>query len=160
VFSSDSVVISTLPNGNLMSATIGGRPNPLTGVYEGCVDLIQLTPAPITLSQFTITSNGAAFNQVGCVPVDLAISLDHTEVIVKSADTWPDNPASPGADIVRVDLASGAAGPSFGGSDATVMAQDSIAAPASGFVSTLKRIVTVYEDTWSTVTHGFVHFAH
>ncbi len=160
VFSSDSVVISTLPNGNLMAATIGGRPNALTGVYEGCVDLIQLTPGPVSLVQFTITSNGAPFFNLGCVPLDLAISLDHTEVIVKSADAWGDSPASPGADIVRVNLASSTAGPSFGGSLATVMGQDSIAAPASGFVSTLKRIVTIYEDAWSAVTHGYVHIAH
>ncbi|MDP1795386.1 MAG: hypothetical protein Q8K63_14705, partial [Acidimicrobiales bacterium] len=157
VFSSDSVVISPPLNGMLMAATIGGRWNTLSSRYHGAVDLIDLAaPSPTLAVQVDIAPDPASPD--GCVPLDLAVSHDHTEVVIRSVD--PGNSSSPTpADLVRVSLTnlSGVINSRFGG-HGTVMGLDSLAVPASGGVNTVKRVLSIEQDPATTL--GFVHVAH
>jgi hypothetical protein len=140
--------------------TIGGAQLVVGGPYHGYVDLIDLlAPTPILNGQVSIDSNSGTTGD-GCVPLDLAVSSDHAEVVVRSADPYPDPNPSGGADLVRISLAS----PfpivlSYGG-NGILMGLDSLAAPAIGFVSVTKRIASISQDPTPVTNRGYVHIAH
>ncbi len=155
VFSSDSVMIAPPVNGTLMAATLGGWQD-ASSIWHGRVDVIDLALLSPTVTQVSIDSSGGP-TFPGCVPLDLAVSHDHTEVVVRSADPFPDTAPALGADLVRISLASPAITFSYGG-QGFVMGLDSIATQASGDVNTSKRVQSISHDPITNI--GYVHIAH
>ena len=152
VFCSDSSVIGSEQEGRLYGVTIGARFDVLTSKFVGAVDIIDLLASPPVVTQVAIVPD--ATDARGCVPLDLAISLDQKDVVVRSADTRnqaPNNVVNfqhtnePGPDLVRVPLAGGAL-TRFGGSG-TVFGLDSLGAPSLfGFVNTTRRLLSISQD--------------
>lgn len=161
VFSSDSVVIAPDPDltlNRVTAATIGGHD--VSGVFHGYVDIIDLSATPpVLLLQVDIAS--ASPLSPGCVPLDIALAFNHTEVVIRSADPYVDPPLSTiGADVVRVSLLA-----PFGfnfkyGGHGTVMGLDSLAAPVSGIVSTAKRVLSISQEPGTPSGPGYLHIAH
>ncbi len=159
VFSSDSVAIARpLTGGGLLAATIGGRQDTLTGLYHGYVDVIDLgaTP-PFLIKQTRIDSNPMA--EYGCVPLDLGVSHDQTEVVVRSADPYVDAPLAIGADLVRIHLSAATGFVAQYGGQGYCMGQDSLAIQTTGDINTTKRMMSISQDPTPSVDLGYVHIA-
>jgi hypothetical protein len=153
IFSSDAAVISPETNGQIFAATIGAQRvgNP----WNGYVDLIDLNAATLSVSQVSVAPN--AFAQFGCVPVDLAISANHSEVVVRSADPFVEVSPATGPDLVRITLAgTPAIFASYGGSG-TVMGLDSLAIQPLGFVAVAKRILSISEQEGTSTGNDYTH---
>ena len=144
VFSSDSVVIGIEQNGSLMAATIGGAWDALNSQWYGVVDIIDLLAAAPSVTPVSVVSNNPGLS--GCVPLDLAISFNQNDLVVRSADPLPEAPSATGPDLVRISLATGTFVRQYGGSG-IVMGLDSLAAPSlTGFVNTVRKVLSVSQD--------------
>jgi hypothetical protein len=159
IFSSDAAVIApetTDPITNqtfMFAATIGAYQDPTSGLWTGAVDLIDLNTAPLSVIQVPIAPNAAP----GCVPVDLAISANHAELVVRSADPNVEVSPATGPDLVRISLvATPAIVFSYGGRG-TVMGLDSLAAPQLGFVAVAKRILSISEQEGMSTGDDYTH---
>jgi hypothetical protein len=154
VFSSDSVVLGSEQNGALYGVTIGARLS--GGVLTGTVDVIDVLAASPTVVQVDILP--ATGDEVGCVPLDLAISFSQAEVVVRSTDTINQvAPTGDGPDLVRIPLAGGTV-VRFGGSG-TVFGLDSLATPPLlGYVNTVRRLMSISEDPFPSGL-DYTHFA-
>jgi hypothetical protein len=158
VFSSDSVALGIEQNGGLFGVTIGGTTDAF-GIYRGYVDIIDLGVTPPVVNQIAILPD-VADTFVGCVPLDLAIAFNQTDVVVRSADGWSQAAGFVGPDLTQIDLATGAVLKSWGG-NGICGATDALAVPSlSGFVNTARRIFSVSQRS---LTFGglpnFPHFA-
>jgi hypothetical protein len=161
IFSSDSVVISprspvaTVP---VMAATIGGYFDSVIQRWRGCVDLIDLSAIPLAVVQVDLPPDpGTAY--AGCVPVDLAMSASQTELVVRCADPGFSGMSPQESDVVVVQWA--VAPPSiltWYRGNGTVMGLDSLAAAATGLVSTVRCLQSISQDATSN-GYGYVHVA-
>ena len=147
-----------MTGGGLLAATIGGWYDNSTGLYSGFVDVIDLgATTPFLVKQTRIDSASTGGN--GCVPLDLGVSHDQTEVVVRSADPYADPLLAAGADLVRIQLtAAGGFVAQYGG-QGFCMGQDSLAIQTTGDISTTKRMMSISQDPTPTVNLGFVHIA-
>jgi len=153
VFSSDSVVIGSEQGGVLMAASIGGIDS--QGTFSGQVDLIDLLATTPAVTPVAIVSPSGTLG--GCVPLDLAISFNQNEVVVRSAERPTQLPSTPGPDLVRIALASGAFVQTYGG-DGVLMGLDSLATPSlTGFVNTARKLLSISEDPLTGL--DYVHVA-
>ncbi len=143
VFSSDSVMIGSEQNGSLYAVTIGARWDGSRFIsVADIIDLLATTPAVNSVD--INPQNGD--EERGCIPLDLAISFDQKDVVVRSTDTFDQSaPNGDGPDLAIITLASGAL-QRFGGSG-TVYGVDSLAAPSLfGYVRTNRRLMSISED--------------
>ncbi len=156
-FSSDSVAISTDQGGVLMAATIGGARNSSGLIFNGFVDLIRLAPT-VSIMQVPIVSD--LLSPMGCVPLDLSVSFNKTELVVRNSDPYflaPNGSASE-VDVLIIALFDDPAPvPMWQAGD--ILAQypgngyqlgmDSLATPGSGFLNTNKRILSITQDPFT-----------
>ena len=155
VFSSDAAVISPVAvSGYQFAATIGGQI--ISGIYHGYVDIVDLAVTPPALvGQVRIDSNAAT--TIGCVPLDLAISSDHAEVVVRSADPSPGTAPAAGADLVRISLSPSPAITFSYDGQGILMGLDSLAVPATGLINVTKRMLSIEQEPVSN--KGYAHVA-
>ena len=164
-FSSDSVVIGTMQDDNgqtrLMAVTIGAS-SPDTFSWQTAVDVLDLNAAvPSVLSQVIVNPNGT--ERGGCVPLDLAIGHNQTEVVVRSSDPLAEASGAAGPDLARITiLPVGSIGVihAYGG-NGSPFALDSLAVPPlSGLVNTTRRILSVSQDEYASPTgFDYIHIA-
>ena len=137
-----------------IAATIGGSAN-LLGNYQGHVDFIDLAAGTPTVTQQTIVSSSTGFG--GCVPLDLVLTRDKTQLVVRSADYFPDAPTASGVDLMCFSIATLNPIIQFGGTG-YVTGLDSVAAGNNGMPapSTQRRTTSISEDPASP-RDGKVH---
>lgn len=164
VFSSDSVVLrpeygDNEPLNPLMAVTIGASFDGTATTWTGRVDFIDLST--LTLSQTPILFD--ANNLVGCIPVDLAISTNYSEVVVRSIDMHFASGSTVEADVARFSLASPFGINTRYPGTGTCNAVDSLAAPVRGFVSfpVNKRVLSVSQEPSNTLPGlDYAHIAN
>ncbi len=122
-----------------------------------CHPLVQVSLAPLPAVARFVTIAPSASTHGGCLPLDLAISFNQSEVVVRSAE-YPTQAASmPGPDLVRITLATGAFAPTYGG-NGVLMELDSLGTQAfNGFVNTDREVLSISEDPLTLL--DYVHVA-
>jgi hypothetical protein len=144
-FSSDSVAISAEQAGGvLMAASIGAK-QATTGAWVGYTDIIQLAPT-LSITQVAIVPDSQS--PVGCVPLDLAMSPITNQLVVRSSDPYFFTPSgSPQeVDVVFVSLTPGVGITAQFPGNGYQLGMDSLAAPATGYVNTNKRVLSITQD--------------
>lgn len=159
LFSSDSVALGIEQNGVLYGATIGGDDAGIQR-YTGYVDLIDLSLATPAVNQVAIAPDPLD-PTYGCVPSDIAIAQNQTDVVVRCSDRRPQAASFVGPDLTEIQLGSGVISRSWGG-NGICGGTDALAVPAtSGFVNSVRRMFSISQDaTGGALGPEFNHIAH
>jgi hypothetical protein len=158
VFSSDSVVVQPEISGAQVAATIGGSLDSGTGRYVAHVDFIDFSTAPFAAIAESILAPGSGQSDFGALPLDLELTRDRREVVVRSAapyvDATPNAASVGGGDVVFFDLSTRLLVQAHGGSGYAT-ALDCVNVGTTGGAAPRKRVLSVSEDPINNV--GLVH---
>lgn len=158
VFSSDSVVVQPELSGAQVAATIGATLDASTGRYVAHVDFIDFSIAPFAANAQSILAPGTGQLDHGALPLDLDLTRDRSEVVIRSAapfvDATPNAAAVSGGDLVVFDLSTQSSVQSHGGSGYPASV-DCVSVGGDASSPQRKRVLSVSEDPINNV--GLVH---
>ncbi len=158
VFSSDSVVVQPEVSGAQVASTIGATLDFSTGRYVAHVDFIDFSVNPLAAAAQSMFAPGGGPTDFGAIPLDLELTRDRMELVVRSAAPWvdatPNAAAVAGDDLAFFSLSTQSQLPSHGGSGYPA-ALDCVSVGASAGTSPRKRVLSVSEDPINNV--GLAH---